>query len=222
MATKFEFPEEYNKNWNAYFYPGTQVFKNKLGITDYDELMQREAEISFEKLVELYEEPIKGEFDTEHLKNIHRYLFDEIYDWAGEFRNVYMMKEDTYFQSEEKIGAALEHDLAILNRDALHINSKFELADFLARNYINIQHIHPFREGNSRTIREFFRQFVLEKTPLMGTGPMELDLSEMDPDVLATARKFITRSFPGEIVMEFNKALKPCVIENEDTKKTGL
>lgn len=222
MADKFEFPEEYTKAWDAYFYPGTQVFKNKLGITDYDELMKREAEISFEKLVELYEEPIKGEFDAEHLKSIHRYLFDEIYDWAGEFRNVYMKKEDTYFQSEDRIGDALDYDLAILNNDALHIYSKFELAEFLAKNYINIQHIHPFREGNSRTIREFFRQFVLEKTPLMGTGPMELDLSVMDPDILATARKFITRSFPGEIVMEFNKALKPRIIENEDTKKTGL
>ena len=216
------FSKEENETWNSYFYPGTEVLKNKLGLINQEELGKREAEITFEKLVELYENPIKGNFDAEHLRSIHRYLFDEIYDWAGEYRNVYMKKEETYFQSEDKIGEALAYDLDILNQEVLHINSKFELADFLARNYINIQHIHPFREGNSRTIREFFRQFVLEKTPLLGTGPMELDFTEMNPDVLATARKFITRSFPGEIVVEFNKALKPRVLEDEDIKKAGL
>lgn len=210
------------KAWEAYFYPGTEVLKNKLDIHNQNELERREAEITFERLVELYEHPIEGNFDAEHLRNIHRYLFGDIYEWAGEYRNVYMKKEETYFQSEDKIGEALAYDLDILNQEVLHINSKFELADFLARNYINIQHIHPFREGNSRTIREFFRQFVLEKTPLLGTGPMELDFTEMNPDVLATARKFITRSFPGEIVVEFNKALKPRVLEDEDIKKTGL
>ncbi len=210
------------KAWESYFFPGTEVLKNKLGIHNQNELERREAEITFERLVELYEHPIEGNFDAEHLRNIHRYLFGDIYEWAGEYRNVYMKKEETYFQSEDKIGEALAYDLDILNQEVLHINSKFELADFLARNYINIQHIHPFREGNSRTIREFFRQFVLEKSPLLGTGPMELDFTEMNPDVLATARKFITRSFPGEIVVEFNKALKPRVLEDEDIKKTGL
>ncbi len=219
MANDFEYPEEYEKAWNAYFYPGTTTLKNKLGITDYDELNKKDAEISFEKLAELYLEPIQGDFDKEHLKDIHRYLFDELYDWAGEYRNVYMKKAETYFTSEDKIDAALDYDLDILNRDILQVHSKFELADFLARNYINIQHIHPFREGNSRTIREFFRQFVLEKTPLLPMGPMELDLTEMDPEVMNTARKFVTRSFPGEIVMEFNKALKPIQYENKDALK---
>lgn len=219
MANEGEFPEEYERAWQAYFYPGTNVFINKLGIKDYDELAKREVEISFEKLVELYENPIRGEFDAEHLKDIHRYLFGEIYEWAGEFRNVYMKKAETYFASEENIAPYLEHDLAILNRDVLNIKTKFDLAEFLAINYINIQHIHPFREGNSRTIREFFREFVLEKTPLLETGPMELDLSKMNPEIMATARKFITRTFPGEIVIEFNNALKPVTLEHNEANK---
>ncbi len=219
MANEAEFPEEYERAWQAYFYPGTNVFINKLGIKDHDELEKREVEITFEKLVELYENPIRGEFDTEHLKDIHRYLFGDIYDWAGEFRNVYMKKAETYFASEENIAPYLDHDLALLNRDVLNIKTKFDLAEFLAINYINIQHIHPFREGNSRTIREFFRQFVLEKTPLLETGPMELDLSKMNPEIMATARKFITRTFPGEIVIEFNNALKPVTLEHNEANK---
>lgn len=218
MSAGIEYSKEYEAAWNAYFYPGTGTFINNYGIKDYDELAKKEVEVSFGKLVELYEEPIKGDFDKEHLCAIHRYLFEDIYPWAGEFRTVYMMKEDTYFVSENRLNDALDYDLAILNRDILNVRSKFELADFLARNYINIQQIHPFREGNSRTIREFFREFVLEKTPLLSTGPMELDLTEMDPEILATARKFITRSFPGEIVMEFNKALKPRELEDKESQ----
>ena len=130
-----------------------------------------------------------------------------------------MKKAETYFASEENIAPYLEHDLAILNRDVLNIKTKFDLAEFLAINYINIQHIHPLREGNSRTIREFFREFVLEKTPLLETGPMELDLSKMNPEIMATARKFITRTFPGEIVIEFNNALKPVTLEHNEANK---
>ena len=219
MSEMYEFPEEYQKAWDSYFYPGTNVLKNKLNIRDYDELARREVEITFEKLVELYENPIRGEFDSEHLKDIHRYLFGEIYDWAGEYRQVYMQKKDTYFSSEKDIDYALTHDLQILNQDVLNAHTKYELADFLAINYINLQHIHPFREGNSRTLREFFRQFVLEKTPLLETGPMELDVTAMNPEVMATARKFITRTFPGEIVLEFEKALKPITLEQEGQNK---
>lgn len=219
MANDLDFPEEYLEAWNAYFYPGTNTFINKFEIKDYEELSKKEVEVTFEKLVELYEAPIRGDFDTEHLRSIHRYLFGDVYDWAGEFRTIYMKKEETYFASAENIERDLDHDLVILNQDVLQCHSKFELADFLARNYINIQHIHPFREGNSRTIREFFREFVLEKTPLLSTGPMELDLEKMNPDVMSTARKFITRSFPGEIVMEFNNALVPIKLEENRTMK---
>lgn len=219
MSDAYEFPEEYQKAWDSYFYPGTDVLINKLNIRNHDELARREVEITFEKLVELYENPIRGEFDPDHLKDIHRYLFGEIYDWAGEYRRVYMQKQGTYFTSEKEIDMALNHDLQILNNEVLQVNSVFELAEFLAINYINLQHIHPFREGNSRTLREFFRQFVLEKTPLLVTGPMELDVTAMDPKVLATARQFITRSFPGEIVLEFNKALKPIILEQESQNK---
>ena len=53
MALTPEKLQEIDEAWNSYFYPGTQTLKNKYNITDYDELKEKEAEISFEKLVEL-------------------------------------------------------------------------------------------------------------------------------------------------------------------------
>ncbi len=67
--------EENTKKWNEYFIPGTNVLKNKLGITSKEELERKEIEITFEKLVELYQHPIDMDFNTAHLRAIHYYLF---------------------------------------------------------------------------------------------------------------------------------------------------
>ena len=75
--------DEIVARWNSYFIPGTNVLKNKLGITNNEELKQAEADITFTKLAELYDNPIEGNFDSEHLKAIHRYLFKDIYSFAG-------------------------------------------------------------------------------------------------------------------------------------------
>ena len=53
MSEMYEFPEEYQKAWDAYFYPGTNVLKNKLGITDYDELARREQIQSMKNVGEM-------------------------------------------------------------------------------------------------------------------------------------------------------------------------
>ena len=204
---KFEFSEQYMEQWNNYLYPETNTLKNKLNIKDHDQLAKLDAEMSFEKLYELYENPIKGKFDKEHLKSIHKYIFKDLYNWAGEYRTVFMQKSTSLFSQVETIDLELENDLKMLNEKVLQIKTIYELADFLAEYYICIQHIHPFREGNSRTIREFFRQFVLEKTPLLEIGPMELDLTKMDGNKLSDARLATARLFRGPIVMEFMKAL---------------
>ncbi len=214
-----EFSEEYTKEWNSYLYPNTDTLINKLEIKDHDELAEKDKEISFEKLVDLYINPIEGNFDAKHLKDIHRFLFSDLYEWAGEYRTVYMTKKDTYFAEVKDIETNLEEVLSALKERVKSVGSKFELADVLAEYYINVQHVHPFREGNSRTIREFFRQFVLEITPLLSTGPLELDLTEFDKEVIATARETMAKYFKYPIVEQFNKALKkPEEIKNDQRR----
>ena len=200
--------------WNSYLYPGTNTLINKFGITDNDELHAKEAEVTFEKLVELYENPVPGNFDKKHLCDIHRYLFSDIYDWAGEYRKVYMAKNHSYFASVDSIDMYLEEDLKIMQEELKQVYTVHSLAFFLAKMYVYLLNVHPFREGNGRTIREFLRQLVKEKTPLLPTGPMELDFTQMDGEKINQAL-VLARAFRGPIEEEFMKALTPVEPENE-------
>ena len=151
--------EDHDTRWNNYFYPGTNVLKNKLGITNAEELQQAEADITFKKLTELYLNPIEGNFDAEHYREIHRYLFEDIYPFAGEFRNVDMRK-DFYFVTNSELENSLNIVLEEMHRDFLKCHSYQDYVIFLAEFYYDILTVHPFREGNGRTTREFLREFV--------------------------------------------------------------
>lgn len=207
MAVTNEMLEEINRLWDSYFFPGTNTLRNKLGIYDYDELKQKEAEITFEKLVELYINPIQGNFDVNHWKNIHKYLFEDIYDWAGEYRYVNMQKE-TGFTDVHSIDYFLNGELKLMNAEINNIYSVQALAAFLAEYYAHLMAIHPFREGNGRSCREFLREFIVEKTKNLPTGPYELDWTRFDGDVVLENIKF-SMVFRSQIENEFFKALVP-------------
>ena len=124
--------------WNSYFYPNTNVLKNKKGIMDKDELKEVEAEVSFEKLVELYEKPIEGEFNKQHLCDIHRYLFDTIYDWAGEYRIVLMQKNNSYFAEAAEIDERLIRTCKEMNEEFADISTKEKLSSLVAKYYVRL------------------------------------------------------------------------------------
>lgn len=210
------YSEEYIKAWNSYFYPDTETLINKLNIRDYDLLKEKDAEVSFEKLVELYEEPIKCSFDKKHLCAIHHFIFSELYEWAGQYRTVYMQKNNSYFTPTEYIDMYLNEELKLMNEEIKHVNSKQELAYFLATYYVQLLNIHPFREGNGRSIREFLREFVLEKTKNLPCGPMEIDFSQFDGEIVEEAM-VLARAFRGPIEEQFNNALVP--VEEIQIKK---
>ena len=70
----------------GYFYPGTTVLKNKLKIKNEDALITAEKEITSIKLLMLYNMPIMDKFEFDNLCNIHRIIFSDIYEWAGNIR----------------------------------------------------------------------------------------------------------------------------------------
>lgn len=217
MALSNERIEEINRLWDSYFYPGTTTLINKFNIYDKDELAQKEAEVTFEKLVELYENPIKGNFDAEHLRNIHKYIFGDIYEWAGEYRYVNMRKT-TGFTDVENIPTFIDGEFKLMNAEIGTIYSVHDLAAFLAEYYVHLMAIHPFREGNGRSYREFLREFVLEKTKQLPTGPYELDWTKFDGDVVLDNIEF-SLYFRSAIEMEFFKALTPVTLEEENQIK---
>lgn len=213
MSLTNEKIEEINRLWDSYFYPGTNILKNKLNICDYDELKQKEAEITFEKLVNLYINPIEGNFDVEHWKNIHRYLFEDIYEWAGEYRYVNMQKE-TGFTDVSNINIYLESELKLMNDEITSVYSPYSLAAFLAEYYVHLMAIHPFREGNGRSCREFLREFVAEKTKSLPFGQYELDWTRFDGEIVLNNVQF-SIVFRSQIENEFYKALVPVELKEK-------
>ena len=198
------YSKEYNDKWDSYMYPESNTLKNKLGITDHDELAEAEARISFERIMELELNPIEGNFDEDHLRSIHKYIFKEVYDWAGEYRIILMQKPGCLFAPPEYIEYLLKEELISLNNDLPIVNDDFYTASLLAHHYIKLQHIHPFREGNSRTLREFFAEFIYARS----NHKIKLIMKDLDREVMLTARKFTTLDTPGDIALEFYKALK--------------
>lgn len=122
------------------------MLENKLGITDSADLARMEEQISKKKAVELFEKGIldkleAGKFSS--LQVIHKYLFDEIYDFAGKIRTVNIAKGNFQFAPVMYLQAALE------NIDKMP-QSNF---DEIIEKYVEMNVAHPFREGNGRSTR---------------------------------------------------------------------
>lgn len=185
--------------WNSYFIEGTDVLKNKLGITNQEELKQKEYEIVLYKLSYLILNGMEGEFDSKHLCDIHRFLFSDIYYFAGEYRIVDMFKT-TGFTNFQDISLELDKIMKEMNSKEV-INTRWFIASHLAKYHNALIDIHPFREGNGRTIREFLRQYVLFRFP-----DYELDYSFMDKKNLIMYVNF-PENYPDLMIGEFSNCL---------------
>lgn len=90
---------DYEEN-DTYCYPGTDVLKNKLNIRDKNTLADAERSISLVRMIELDEHPVDGSYDLDHLKMIHKVLFGDIFDWAGQLRTVDISKGTMFCKYE--------------------------------------------------------------------------------------------------------------------------
>ena len=122
------------------------VLENKLGITDPAELARVEEKISKKKALELFDAGLLDTFPVgsfEGLALIHRYLFEEIYDFAGKIRDVNIAKGNFRFAPVIYLKAALD------NVEKMP-QSTF---DEIIEKYVEMNIAHPFREGNGRSTR---------------------------------------------------------------------
>lgn len=155
---------------DPYVYECSNVLKNKLNIRDEKELIVVEAQLLIAAIVEIDE--IYSELDFSHissLRNIHSLLFQSIYDWAGEFRTV-----DIY-KSEEVLGGVsisysaeqfIKRDLELIFEWASTVDwslSDDQLATNFSKFMTDIWRVHPFREGNTRTVSIFMKLFSKDR-----------------------------------------------------------
>lgn len=163
MADTFGKYDVYAVAGSAYCYPDTNVLRNRFGIKDARELKQVETDISVIRQNDLLINLIYGRFTPNHLKRIHRYLLGDVYSFAGSYRREDIAKGTTRFLRHEEIAQKLSELLKQL-RDEQCLKG-LEAQDFIKRGawyFAELNYIHPFREGNGRTIREFVRQLFLQ------------------------------------------------------------
>ena len=148
----------YTTTQSIYCYPDSNVLKNKLNIRDNKFLKTAEEEITLIKQMELLKNPIKGNFSKAHLMNIHKFIFEDIYPFAGKIRREQISKADTMFYPPNLIDRELDKVFAkIKEKNMLKETDEEKVFDNLAYVMAELNIIHPFREGNGRSIREFIR-----------------------------------------------------------------
>lgn len=84
-------------------YDGTTCLKNKYNIKDENILKDLETTITFSRIAEYILNPLFHTYDVDHYKNIHRYIFDDLYEWSGTYRTIAMSKKGTVFAKPENI-----------------------------------------------------------------------------------------------------------------------
>jgi cell filamentation protein len=142
-------------------YEGTLCLVNKLDIRDEALLATVEGGITLLKAAELETHPLPGIFNFEHYKRTHQYLFEDIFDWAGEIRDVDISKKGTYFVGADEIAHIAPSLFARV--ELLGHARKRRFSDYvkqIAQLYHEVNMLHPFREGNGRTQRSFFTQLI--------------------------------------------------------------
>jgi len=146
---------------DVYCIPGTAVLKNKVGITDQDLLDEYEGDFTAIRLLELTQKPIGGYFDLAHLCKIHAYLFQDVYEWAGELISVDIIRGESRFCNVRQIQSCSNTVFSALAAEKFLINLEPKVcANRLAYYLSEINAIHPFREGNGRVQRLFTSQLA--------------------------------------------------------------
>lgn len=146
---------------DPYVEPETGVLRNKAGLRDQSALDAFEADATAVRMLELVDRPLPGSFDLQHLCAIHRHLFQDVYDWAGNLRNVDISRNSSRFANFGLIEAYLGGKLqGIATEGFLRDLEPSRFTHQIARYMGEINAAHPFRDGNGRVQRMFCSQLA--------------------------------------------------------------
>lgn len=157
MDSKYKYTYERTAD---YCYKNTDILINLLNITNDKDLYAAERELVSFRTYELNKTPLKGNFDFEHLKSIHKYLFQDVYRWAGDIRNCNIAKQDLFCLTDhiETFGKEI---FAKLKKEKYFIDYDWDITlDKLVELFADINALHPFREGNGRSQRIFIESLA--------------------------------------------------------------
>jgi cell filamentation protein len=174
----------------TYTDPKTGVLRNLADITDSDGLLFFESAAVIKRSKELETQPIAIK-NAETLLDIHRYLFQDVYHWAGQKRTVEISKQGKPFFLTAYFDKGFAYiDTLISDYRKIDRVDKSQLAEHLAILLDSINYLHPFREGNGRTQREFIRILALEKGYILNLNP---------PDNLDVYERYMSGTIEGDV-----------------------
>lgn len=146
-----------------YNYPGTDVYINKLNIYKGDCLKETEADLVTLRIIELNQKAIGGAHDLQHWRDIHKKLFSDLYEWAGELRKNSVFSEfENPFSSPQRIEQAFSALIVPTLDKTEHFSKSTEksvvrdISELMGELY----YIHPFRDGNTRSLVQFTKEIA--------------------------------------------------------------
>ena len=166
---------------DPYVYPDApEVLKNRFGIKGAAELDAIERVIVAQRIKE---GAPRGEFDLVHVKAIHRHLFQDVYEWAGETRTVELSRGGHHFQPVSYIETGIKniHD-RLIERKFLVGWKRDAFAREAATIIGDLNYVHPFREGNGRTQLQYLKL-------LSRRAGLDIDLTRLKPDAWQKASR---------------------------------
>jgi cell filamentation protein len=156
-----------------------------------------EAGLTFAALADLGTRVLPGSYDLAHLRAFHREIFGDVYPWAGEIRVVGIARTDPFCHPHHIETYAAETCNGLAKEKYLRGLSRHEFLHRLTHYLAEVNAIHPFREGNGRTQRAFFRQLGRE-------AGWSIDWSNLDPTENVEAAQASLRGDNGPLLRLLN------------------
>lgn len=152
---------------DPYVYPGTDILLNVLDIQEEQTLNDAEADYVSLRIRELAENPLEGDYDFNHLAEMHKYMFQDIYEWAGRIRTINIEKEEPAlgglsieYSDKTKIKDDLSEALKrMVSRSWINLSLE-DRVKYFAEDLAAVWKVHGFREGNTRLAVTFCCQFI--------------------------------------------------------------
>ena len=183
-------------------YEGTTCLINKLNIRDEEQLKNVEASYTFARISQLAISPLPESFDFSCYRKMHRFIFQDLYDWAGEIRTIDISKLGTSFMPADQIKSSADACFSRIASLDFSSMSREEFVEEIADFYNTLNILHPFREGNGRVQRLYFTKWMKH----LG---YEIDFSEVDSDYFMLATIRAAQGVMDDLIVVFTELIGP-------------
>lgn len=217
-------------DWKDYYISGTEVLQNRFNETDPVKLKKLEESKVRGRMLLLVQQPIRGNFDFTHMKAIHKFLFQDVYEWAGEERTApsfgepFMNKEGhEYFPAGEPLTNQLNKLYGELADKNYLVGLPLDVfAKELANSWCEINVAHAFREGNTRSQFIFFSELAKHAGYQLDASALAAD-EKLRQEIIDARNAGHAPSKISVFADVLRKVIKPLPpIAQDDSKDSGI